>query len=287
MGFLDCHARPWLLFAGRLIEFVGRQVPDPRGIDRERLIDLGRGAALATVDRHFVDGFVLHRRGQGIAESTIAKERTLLRNALRLAKRADMWAGDLEDMFPAFGAEYEPKRVFLTHEQADAMLAHLQPNRRAIAAFCLATGAEKRAVIRALRVDLEAVPLPLRGTKTKDRDRACPIVLPWQRALLDVAKTHADGIDGKAFTPWENSPRDLALACGKAGVPRVSLHGLRHIFGAWALDAGLSEGLVAKALGHRDTRMLELVYDTRDPQVIQRRAERETREKDLVRNGVA
>jgi integrase len=62
------------------------------------------------------------------------------------------------------------------------------------------------------------------------------------------------------------------------------MHGLRHVFGAWMLDEGLSEGIVAKALGHRDLRQLVLTYDTRDAGAIQRRAEEQMRRWKGARN---
>jgi integrase len=150
------------------------------------------------------------------------------------------------------------------------------PHRRAQVYFVLASGAEKRAVQNAVRSDLAQVPLPLHGTKTRDRERSTPVLFAWQRSLLAYARTHADGDNGAVFTEWKNSTRDLAIACKAVGVPVVSMHGLRHVC-AWMLDEGLSEGIVAKALGHRDLRQLVLTYDTRDPGAIQRRAEEQIR----------
>jgi integrase len=202
------------------------------------------------------------------------------RDATLSAKRAGVWTGDLDDLFPpGFESSYEPRSVFWTHQQATKVLAQLEdvPHRRAQVCFVLATGAEKRAVQKALRSDLTRVPLPLHGTKTRDRERVTPVLFAWQRSLLSYAKTHADGDEGLAFTEWRNSTRDLAVACKTADVPVVSMHGLRHVFGAWMLDEGLSEGIVAKALGHRDLRQLVFTYDTRDPAAIQRRAEEQMR----------
>lgn len=287
LPFYEYHSRAWLLFAGRLIDRVPLSQLD-KSFDQEKkdaLVARGKLAALATVDRHFTDEFIAHRRRQKISENTIAKQRILLRAALFLAKRAGIWTGDLDDLFPPnFDSGYEPKRIFWTHAQAEAVLEAIDlPHRRAQVAFVLATGAEHRAVERALRADLDLKPIPLRGTKTKDRERSCPVLFPWQKKLLKYAAEHADGKEGLAFTPWGNSVRDLRLACTAAKAPTLSLHGLRHVFGAWALDEGLSEGIVAKILGHRDSRQLEKTYDTRDPEAIQRRAEGQLR---MARRGV-
>jgi integrase len=129
----------------------------------------------------------------------------------------------------------------------------------------------------ALRSDFDVVPVPLRGTKTKDRARSCPVLFPWQKQYLKFAKKNADGEGEKAFTRWSNSSRDLADACKRAEVPVLSLHGLRHVARAWMLSEGLDSGTVSAALGHRYTRMVELVYDTRDLGEIQRRAEEQVR----------
>jgi integrase len=282
MPFYEFCARAWLLYAGRLSDHVppGRPDDDLSQDEKDALVKRGRLAALRTVDRRFTDGFIEHRRRNQRSEHTIAKNRTEMRAAMRLAKRAGIWTGDLDDLFPpGFESGYEPRRVFWTHPQATKVLAQLEdvPHRRAQVCFVLATGAEKRAVNNALRGDLTRVPLPLHGTKTRDRERAAPVLFGWQRSLLSYARTHADGEKGKAFTEWRNSTRDLAIACKAADVPVVSMHGLRHVFGAWMLDEGLSEGIVAKALGHRDLRQLVLTYDTRDPAAIQRRAEEQIR----------
>jgi integrase len=282
MPFYEFCARAWLLYAGRLIDHVPTERPDDELSKDEKaaLVAKGRRAALRTVDRRFTDGFVEHRRRNARSEHTIAKNRTEMRAAMGLAKRAGIWTGDLDDLFPpGFESAYEPRRVFWTHQQAAKVLAQLTdvPHRRAQVCFVLASGAEKRAVHKALRADLSQVPLPLHGTKTRDRERSTPVLFAWQRSLLSYAKNHADGEDGLAFTEWKNSTRDLAIACKAARAPVVSMHGLRHVFGAWMLDEGLSEGIVAKALGHRDLRQLVLTYDTRDPDAIQRRAEEQMR----------
>jgi hypothetical protein len=40
----------------------------------------------------------------------------------------------------------------------------------------------------ALRAELTQVPLPLHGTKTRDRERSTPVLFAWQRSLLSYAK---------------------------------------------------------------------------------------------------
>jgi len=290
-------ARAWYLYAGRLID----RVPDERldkklkKEERDALVEKGKAAALITIDKRFTRGFVEHRRAGGTSDSTIAKNRGAMKSALWLARDAGIWRGDLDELFPpGFGSGYEPKRIFLTHAQGTRLLAKFgaQRHRRAQVAFALATGAEKRAIDNALRSDVSTKLVHLRGTKTPDRDRSVPIVTPWQTTLIAYAKRHGDGEDGALFTDWANSTRDLELACLRAKVPIVSMHGLRHTFGRWMLDEGATESEVAMMLGHRDTRMVTLIYGRVDGldlhhRVTERIADRAARKLHLIQGGQA
>jgi integrase len=279
------------LYAGRCVARVPLDTPDAALTAGERAGLIEKGHTLALEDAgsdRFIQGFTEHRQRNRVATSTIGKNRGLLRSALQRAKREGLWTGDLDDLFEEkFATVGRAKRVKLTHAQADRLLAEFdaQPHHRAQIAFALATGAEVRAIERALRTDLSARPIPLRGTKTPLRARACFVTLPWQKRLLSLAKKGFDGAGELAFMPWHNSVRDMALACERAGLPRLSLHSLRHVFSSWSLDDGISEVVTVAALGHRDGRQLAWTYDERSPETIQRRATEETRQRQHARRG--
>jgi len=61
----------------------------------------------------------------------------------------------------------------------------------------------KSEMLRALRIDAtpDATMVQLRGTKTERASRTVPVVLDWQRDLLRLALTHAEGKGGLLFTP--------------------------------------------------------------------------------------
>jgi integrase len=273
------HRHMWCRFAGRLIEGVTCSDDDLDADRLEALRKTGERASLASMSGdagvRFVDGFIAYRRAHGTSESTIGKNRGTMRSAFALAKRAGLWRGDLDVMFErGFDIDYKPRRVRITHDDARRLLEYFDelPHHKAQIAFSLATGAEPRAIHRAHRTDLDATPIPLHGTKTDDRERSCFRVLPWQEEYLKIAKAGMDGAKGMAFTKWHNSVRDIAAACADLEVPRLSLQSCRHVFMAWARDDGIPSDLVAMALGHRDTRMIMLTYDSRDGAGIQRRA---------------
>lgn len=277
VAFYVTCARSWYLFAGRKIRSMATEKPDKTlsPDERENLVELGKKLALAdAADERFVDAFILYRRANGVTENTISKDRTTFRASLRLAKRARIWTGDLELLFPrGFDTDYEPNRTFLTRAQGAKLLdAFLrvptghgdetlsQPARRAFLAFILATGADWGDVLRAERTDIAPNLVRVRGTKTVDRERLVPIVTDWQRDLLKYVVKHADGENELLFSGWTNARRAIALACERAGVPRVSPKRLRHTFAHWLLSEGVRTSELYVAMGHADTRMLDRVY---------------------------
>src|SRR5262249_55261830 len=69
--------------------------------------------------------------------------------------------------------------------------------------------------------------------------------------------TRADG------APWRasNQGRFMVAACDRAAIrPAINLHALRHTWASLAVMNGVPLLVVAKVLGHRDTKMVELHY---------------------------
>jgi integrase len=61
--------------------------------------------------------------------------------------------------------------------------------------------------------------------------------------------------------PWKTAQQPMAAACRRAGiVPAVSFHALRHTWASHAVMNGVPLLVVAKNLGHSDTRMVERHY---------------------------
>ncbi len=208
--------------------------------------------------RH-VDMMIDHRRAEGSSRSTIAKDLIVVRLALKLAKRRGMWTGDVDAVLPhRFGVDYQPVARWLTPVEIWAMLPHLRIDRAPWVAYAIATGANLSETAKATRADVRGDVVHLRGTKRATRDRHVPIVYPWQRALLDLALSYPGARTW--FAPWPNMGRDLRIACERAGIPRCSSNDLRRTFGTWMRAAGAPLELLAPAMGHADTRMVERVY---------------------------
>jgi len=108
--------------------------------------------------------------------------------------------------------------------------------------------------------------LHVRGTKTAGSDRWIPIA-PEARDVL-LARV---GRRGPLFPPWPNVRRDLASACVRGGIARVSCNDLRRTFATWLAEAAVPEAVTASLLGHASSQMVRRVY-TRIGREAQRRA---------------
>lgn len=225
--------------------------------------------------RH-ADEYIDQRRTEGAGESTIHKELTTLRAALKLAKRRDLWKGDIAAIIPpGFSPEYKPKERNLSHEEVQRLLPELPAARAAVVAFILATGAEWRAVERARRSDVtpDETLVLLRGTKRETRLRTVPVVTDDQKLLLRYALQFAEGDGELLFLLWNNNVRrDLHEACRRAGIPPCSPTDLRRTFAHWMRALGMPLELIAPMMGHADTRMVERVYGRLSPEILFSRA---------------
>ena len=215
---------------------AGRRSPDTVAFHRSkaghlvRLFETADGGGhvpfpLVRLRAANVDGYVSRRRAEKVTDATIAKELVVLRKSLRLAVRAGLWKGRVEEVIPvAFSAGYEPRTRALTAGEVGKLLHELLPDRAARVAFIVATSACWRESELARREDTGEglATVLLRGTKRKTRFRTVPIVSPGQRSLLEYAVEHAQGTGGPLFRVWRNARRDLLEACERAGIERCS-----------------------------------------------------------------
>jgi integrase len=230
---------------------------------------------LFKLNAHAVDSYISHRRSEETSEYTIQKELVSLRAALKQAKRAGLWSGDIEELIPpGFSPEYTPRERALSVDETGKLLAELLPYQAARVAFICATGANWRESELASCNDItNAREVPLHGTKTKYRKRVVPIVFPEQRELLKHTATHGEK-EGMLFKRWQNVARDLTAACRRAKIERCTPNDLRRTFAHLMRNKGAPNDLIAPAMGHADTRMVERVYGKLTPAELRRLIEK-------------
>jgi len=207
-----------------------------------------------------VDQFIARRTKEGVKNSTIAKELNTLRGALRLASRLGAYPWQLDAIMPyRFAQQYVPGKRGLTLEQVEALIGVLEPRRAAVVSFIVTTAADWRSVETAEAADRTESAILVRGTKNRRRWRTVPILEPF-KSFSPLAVP--------PFDNWTNVRRDLAAACERAGVPRVSPRDLRRSHGQILRACGIEPHLIAATMGHRDSRMVELVYGTLTPDAL-------------------
>jgi len=219
--------------------------------------------------------YIATRIDEGAHPHSVHKELVVARGALKSAASRDRYHGAL-DAVPRFDAQYTPRTTYLTPDQFHALCLELTPrranlrpgplaryearrNNRALYVMLAALASPRRGELEALRwehVDLARNVIRIPKGKTVGRVVAIhPVLRPWLEAL--------EG-SGPIVEPWANIGRDLPAACARAGVPRVTLNDLRRTFASWLVQAGISLYVVSRLLGHKSTRMVEMVYGQLD-----------------------
>jgi len=148
-------------------------------------------------------------------------------------------------------------------------LAVLPAPRAAQVAFIVSTSACWSESVKACRADvqLDSGWVHVRGTKRAARDRRILVRHPALASLLAYALEHAPG-EELLFPLWSNVRRDLLAACEQAGIAPCSPNDLRRTYAKWMRLARVPAEIVAPAMGHRDTRMVERVYGCLSPEEI-------------------
>lgn len=233
----------------------------------------GAKARLSVITAPSVDGYIAKREAEGAAPHTIHKELGTMRGMLKTAKRTGGFRGDLSAVMPAsYSAKYVPRKLFLTMPQVNALLNNLSQFRGAHVAYVIATGARLSESHRARASDVDGAFVRLHGNKTLRSARTNPAILMYKNLLdkaLDVLRM------SNGFAPWQNSRRDIHLACKAAKVPLVTWNDLRRTFASLLKQAGVSNDVLADLLGHADTTMVRRVYGHDTPESLKATLERQ------------
>lgn len=216
----------------------------------------GRDAALATITPGAVDDYVTTRKSEGVKTNTVARELTCLRQMLRLAKRAGVYALDLDQVMPiGFSANYVPvKRALAAEDLEKLWMALRDDEERAWVAFAIATAADVGDIERARPEDYDGARnvMRIRGTKTGVRDAEIPI-LPHVQKLFEFAYAHLP-------LSWERAGKGIGEACKRAGIPHLSPKDLRRTASDWLINSGADQTMVSRFMRHKSDTMVRLVY---------------------------
>jgi integrase len=212
------------------------------------------------------------RRRRSSANRTLTVLKAALNRAWREGKvRSDDAWRRVEPFEEADAARVR----YLTIAEAKRLLNACDPDFRTLAQAALVTGARygELAVLRAADFNPDSATVQVRTSKS---GKGRHIVLNDEGAAL--FKSLAAGKPGDALLlvkadglPWGKShqARPMADACERAKIePAASFHVLRHTWASLAVMAGAPLMVVARNLGHADTRMVERHYGHLAPSYI-------------------
>ena len=260
----------------------------------------GNDTRLDKIDATAVDRYIATRRGTRIGKpppkgepdarrtvqaATVDKELRTLRQILRLGLRRGWCYLPLDRILPrSVGGASVPLERALTCDELPMLLAVLPEGRAATCAFLVAFGADWCAVERAELADFGgadwcALRVLIRGSKNARRFAEVPIVPPFGE-LAERARVYL--VEHGRFPGWgKQRVRDLATACRRAGVPRITPRDLRRTHGQILADRGVPPYLIAEMLRHADSRMAERVYARRSREAVGRQVAAITRTTDF------
>lgn len=212
------------------------------------------------------------RRRRASANRTLTVLKAALNRAWREGKISSDDAWRRVEPFE----EADAARVrYLTIAEAKRLLNACDPDFRRLAQAALATGARygECATLRGTDFNPDSGTIHVRTSKS---GKGRHIVLNDEGAAL--FKSLAAGKPGDALllvkadgSTWKKShqARPMAEACKRAKIkPSASFHILRHTWASLAVMAGAPLMVVARNLGHADTRMVERHYGHLAPSYI-------------------
>jgi integrase len=201
---------------------------------------------------------------------------TILRAALNHAFRDELVASDAAWRKVKSFKDIDAARVrYLTVEQARRLLNATDSEFRPLAQAALQTGCRYSELARLEVTDFnpDSGTLAIRRSKS---GKARHVVLSDEGVLLfrqlTIGRADSEIMLRKANgEAWRASHqlRPMAQACIDARIdPPISFHGLRHTWASHAVMNGVPLLVVAKNLGHADTRMVEKHYGHLAPSYI-------------------
>lgn len=207
---------------------------------------------ILALDEFDVQEYMEARRFR-VGTHTLHKELSLLRQTW------EHYCAGRASPVPRYRAGYQPRKRFLTVEEAQALLHEARNSKfRPWLWFALYTSAEPAAMSRMKwsNIDFRMRTVHVLGSKAETRDRVVPLHPELEAFLGTLSKREP------LFPFWPGTRRTVPMRkwCTRAGIEPCTLTDLRRTFGSWMKQAGADSKRVADLMGHVNTQMVDRVY---------------------------
>lgn len=242
-----------------------REVKKNRSCDRDELslkhlIRILGDVKLNTITSKDIKSYQFKRINEGVANATINRELSCLKNLFNEAKRDRKFFGDNPVSLVKQLDENNEKDRILSHEEELLLLNECNDHLTPIVITALNTGMRKMEILSLKweNVDLDNKLITILATNSKSkRTKYIPVNSTLKSELLrQRLKT---GFQDYVFPTPEgenykkaDSLKSFKRACERAGLQGVTFHTLRHTFGTRGVEATGNIVAVSKILGHAD-----------------------------------
>lgn len=217
-----------------------------------------RGKTLDQISRDLVDQLIT-RRFQGRSDRTKDLHVALIRAIFRKAMREWEWIETMPS-FRTYGRSGQVRVRFLTHAQAEALLAKLPEHQREVVLFALSTGLRQGNVLGLTweQVDLERKIVTITGYDMKNGES---LGVPLNDVAIGVLERQKGKHRKRVFTylgrplnsantkAWQNALK----ACG---IKDFRWHDLRHTWATWLRQADVPTWVLQELGGWKSEAMV-------------------------------
>jgi integrase len=217
-----------------------------------------RGRTLDQITRDTIDQLIsrgLGRRSDRTKDLYVALIRAIFRKAMR------EW--EWIETMPAFKTYARGGQVrvrYLTHDQAEAVLANLPEHQRDVVLFALSTGLRQKNVLHLTwdRVDLHRRIVTIEAGDTKNGNA---LGVPLNEAAIEVLERQKGKHKDRVFTfrgrPLNSAnTRTWRKALKAAGIRDFRWHDLRHTWATWLRQADVPTWVLAELGGWKSETMV-------------------------------
>jgi len=195
---------------------------------------------LDSINRDMIERIARAKQKDGCSNATVNRTLALVRAMLRKCAREWQWL----DRAPMVRMLKEPTRRvrYLTHAEADRLLAELPPHLRDMAAFSLESGLRAANVtgLKWSAVDLKRKLAWVHPDEAKAR-KAIPV--PLNGAAMAIVQKQIGKHQDHVFTFKDGPIEQLSAAAWykalkRAGIENFRWHDLRHTWASWHVQSG-------------------------------------------------